>query len=909
MKIRSQILMSFLALGLFMATQLKAQTVEIGMNFTKGIDYLIEDCSGTNETLNITLVQISPDTLRFAVSISGSATNNVDYSLPIPSELIFPPGILELSYPIIPITDGIPEGTESIIIELSSAGSVVAQKEIELKDALDIRFIPDVAEVRLCANTPYRLFTDGPPNSQWIGSNLTVINANEASIDIPTNGEIMIIGSVEDCADTARIQIMVDTAFINIIQLGEDNTFCTGDTAFIEIDALDGFDSLVWNNPDQIVDLGNATFGILVNQDETIEVTAYYTNCSVTATYDVLFDAFYMPSRLIDDTVCQGYAYKLVTEVPENPTQYRWTPPTELSNANIASPYYYPGEDVSYTLHAQSIRGFCQDSLEIPIVTLPAYLNIIGADTVYYCLGDTAELEAESIEDTKNILWSSSNSTFLKEDTGSMVSTIVMGSTTIIAEQTFENGCVLYDTVFLWVDSLPEIELMRSPNPRENCIPTDNDYCVMDSVYLFSDSADLALYPSIMYEWTPNDQTIIDTNIYQDQAVSVDVTKWYKRTTTNNACVSEDSILVRVVPASIPLLVQPNSICYDGTYTITITPEGLEDLTEIEWSTEDDSHMQYLDCNNCNGRTEVSVTIPLGGPRNITLQVNGTKEACCPAQGTARLNVTVPTIPITFSQTCPDDPVQLDTEGDFTDLQWGGTGVLSCTDCPTPTINVSEPFLNVNVSGYDNTGCYSEGFLNDQALGTYTLSLEASTDSAFFGETVVINANLVPLPNGTDYAWSLNGEAQTGNSPMFSFNMMQRGVNTVVLVATTPEGCVISQTILIEGVIMVTDVYFPNVFSPSINEMEFENNKSFRPYFNNSAGIDYAPLPVELIADFKVFSRFGKKVYDNETNELGWDGTFNDKEVPSDVYLYIIEIINADDGSTERYSGDVTLIR
>jgi hypothetical protein len=51
-------------------------------------------------------------------------------------------------------------------------------------------------------------------------------------------------------------------------------------------------------------------------------------------------------------------------------------------------------------------------------------------------------------------------------------------------------------------------------------------------------------------------------------------------------------------------------------------------------------------------------------------------------------------------------------------------------------------------------------------------------------------------------------------------------------------------------------------------------------------------------------------VYDNEDQDNGWDGTFNGKEQPSDVYIYNISVKLLDDtAETLNFRGDVTLLK
>ena len=60
--------------------------------------------------------------------------------------------------------------------------------------------------------------------------------------------------------------------------------------------------------------------------------------------------------------------------------------------------------------------------------------------------------------------------------------------------------------------------------------------------------------------------------------------------------------------------------------------------------------------------------------------------------------------------------------------------------------------------------------------------------------------------------------------------------------------------------------------------------------------------------NFKIFNRWGQKVFETEDPNIGWDGNFNGKPQPIDVYIYVLDV-EYDDRSKIRKTGDVTLIR
>jgi gliding motility-associated-like protein len=70
---------------------------------------------------------------------------------------------------------------------------------------------------------------------------------------------------------------------------------------------------------------------------------------------------------------------------------------------------------------------------------------------------------------------------------------------------------------------------------------------------------------------------------------------------------------------------------------------------------------------------------------------------------------------------------------------------------------------------------------------------------------------------------------------------------------------------------------------------------------------------VRIIGDvevtlFRIFDRWGNKVFETDSSDVGWDGTFNGKGMPSDVYVYLVEI-QFPDGTNAVQKGEVSLIR
>jgi gliding motility-associated-like protein len=109
---------------------------------------------------------------------------------------------------------------------------------------------------------------------------------------------------------------------------------------------------------------------------------------------------------------------------------------------------------------------------------------------------------------------------------------------------------------------------------------------------------------------------------------------------------------------------------------------------------------------------------------------------------------------------------------------------------------------------------------------------------------------------------------------------------------TDADGCTTSET---TRLVVVEDktIFIPNSFTPDQNGL----NDRFRVF---TKGIESGKM--------KIFNRWGEKIY--QTNQVlkGWDGTIQDSEAESGVYIYVVKLTYPDD-TVEKRKGSVTIIR
>lgn len=89
---------------------------------------------------------------------------------------------------------------------------------------------------------------------------------------------------------------------------------------------------------------------------------------------------------------------------------------------------------------------------------------------------------------------------------------------------------------------------------------------------------------------------------------------------------------------------------------------------------------------------------------------------------------------------------------------------------------------------------------------------------------------------------------------------------------------------------------FPNAFTPGGDG----DNDTFSGIKNFGGELE--------VVDFRVFSRWGQKVFEATANQKSWDGRVDGKDAPMDVYVYYITI-RFGNGDEKTFKGDVSLLR
>lgn len=938
--------------GLFVKPSISGRP-DLTVDFNTGIDYLVENCTSEESILNITIPEALTAPTEFDVQISGTATLGDDYTLDIPSTVTFMTGETLISFPIAVISDGIAEGTETIVIDLVQdfgCGEVaMASLTIELADALNVQILPDQDTVFVCEgiNTT-QLQATGATGYSWSPAGI-FDNPNSANPTATINSNILVTlsGTLGSCTETDEIFLQLISPEVNITANGSMN-LCQGESVTLSANNNVNDAGLTWEPEIGLSDPGSATTDAspFATTTYTATVTAIG-GCSASDQITVNVEPFSFPEMVIGDTtICQNSSVKLATDVFNSSTDFEWSPDQWLDDATIAGATATPEQTTTYTLTATSPNGTCTDMAQVTVTVLPADVEIVP-DTLQICLGDSVQIEAITSTAGAGLSWSPTDSLTV---TGPETVTVNPQFSTWYFATLEIGSCVVSDSVYVKVDSLPALQI--------EAIPAKEFYCQGENISLISPNYAFQNFPDMTFQWEPPLGVVSEDSLF-NLVVNSSETATYIRTTTNGACSSMDSIEIIVVPvANITVTPEMPSICPGESVDLVATAD--QDVEGWMWSP-----AAGLSCDDCPDPTATP-------PSTITYQVQA-EFMGCPAF--AQVTVEVEDLPV-FSlnpQTvCPGDAVELNqsTDPNATYLWQDETGVIVSTD-PQPvvtptetttysvtidngicdpvveevTVTVVEDFeltlenedvvvcrgnsillsANASTPGVDivwspagangelvpvddNTtfvvtatsalGCfvYADSFLAQVVEPFFLDSLLAVPDSLYEGDSLQLQAFTTPTPlDGPTFEWSLeNTGIGSSTVPNFTTTAPQVDEKTIFVyeVKITDEyGCM--STAEVEVLVLNSAFGMPNVFTPNGDG----TNDTFAPVKSSNV----------QILDFRIWDRWGNLVYENENGDQGWDGNIDDNEAVSDVYIFYLEYNEG--GEVKVLKGDVTLLR
>lgn len=218
-----------------------------------------------------------------------------------------------------------------------------------------------------------------------------------------------------------------------------------------------------------------------------------------------------------------------------------------------------------------------------------------------------------------------------------------------------------------------------------------------------------------------------------------------------------------------------------------------------------------------------------------------------------------------------------------------GDGTTSTDENPTHLYpNVGS--YAVTLRAFDSTSCNK----TDQTTFTITVS-PIPTASFTYGPNPPKENTFTNFVNQSvgaiNYVWNFgDGDTSTLVNPSHIFNTT--ATYNVCLNAANEAGCSDDTCIAVSSLIKpLVDV--PSAFTPG--------------KFGSNSIIKVAGFGIKEL-HWTIYNRWGQKVYEGSDMKSGWDGTFQGKLQPMDVYAYTLSVTFSD-GKKFTKTGDITLLR
>ena len=566
-----------------------------------------------------------------------------------------------------------------------------------------------------------------------------------------------------------------------------------------------------------------------------------------------------LASDSVTSPVCSGQTLGLYSTFSPTGGTYNWTGPlgftSTMQNPSIPG---VPTTAAGVYSVSETLNGCTSDTATMMVIvnSTPAVPGI-GSNTPV-CQGDTLQLT--SADDTAGISysWAGPNSftSSLQDPFIANATPAAAGTYTVYA---ILGSCVNSAATIVSITQTPTLT------------PTSNSpVCSGDTLLLYANAPATATV-----SWTgPYDFTSLAPSPIRTNAVT-EYSGIYEVTEFLNNCYGHayDTVVVNQTP--LPPWVTWLTYCQYYPAPPLMTVDGVGVL----WYPADSVQ------SGGSAAPPFPSTTTVGSTFYYTTQtINGCTSAIDSIQVTVNPIPTVTVSPNLFL--CPHTTATLTaTDADpIAYYHWSPGLYLNDTNTASVVVNaITDEIYTVVAS--NQFGCADTASVSVTVYPAALISLGDSV-TLYPGETYTMN----PTTNCTSFSWFPPAGL---SSDIISNPVASPLVSTEYTVfGQTQDGCVTSDSINIY-VSANSLISLPNAFTPGTGA-----NTAFKINKKGIVSLDY----------FRIFNRWGQKVFETTNIDAGWDGTFNGTPQPFGVFVYEIEAVS-NTGQNFVVHGNVTLLR
>lgn len=245
---------------------------------------------------------------------------------------------------------------------------------------------------------------------------------------------------------------------------------------------------------------------------------------------------------------------------------------------------------------------------------------------------------------------------------------------------------------------------------------------------------------------------------------------------------------------------------------------------------------------------------------------------------------------------CPGEEVLLEVIFDaseaYDSIVWMPETVEVSSADPSMASIKPEASTEVSVHIYFSDGCV----VMDTAMlrlsdGMDEFHITADRDTILRGEKATLTAS-----NSTFSGYSWEPFEYVDHPNQAQTEVIPDRTMDFTLMAVDQHGCAVDKTITI--VVLNPECRPPYIFVP----------RAFTPNADGANDILYVRGESIDRVHFVIYDRWGQKLFETNSKDVGWDGTFRGRNLPPDVYGYHLSV-ECIGGDTYEEKGNVTIIR
>jgi gliding motility-associated-like protein len=737
--------------------------------------------------------------------------------------------------------------------------------------------------------------------------------------------------------------------------------YCPDDTA-VNVTAPFGFDTYKWwdiTDPATILATTQTiNFTPPPASGKTLQVAmtpflGY--GCPDTLTVSLLDTLHVFANAGPDKLSCQNAPFQLGV----NPTPgfvYSWDPVTDLSDPTISNPIATPSVTTQYVLTVRNTGGGCltTDTVIVKAAVLDNSIQQIGIST--YCFGDPQSAILK-VKPADSIQWYRNN--------------IAIAGANDTLFSVLQTG-TYHATVFSFVGcnlTTPDITITVNPMPVVGFTHNTPDQCFNNHQFVFTDTSSIA-FGTLSYTWDMGDASALINSKNVNYSYAMPGTYTVKQlVVSNQGCTDSAFYTVNVFDSPAAgfdsnikgTCFKNNQFVFTNTSTLAVGTikylwnfgDGITDTTR---------NVTHAYTNPGTYTVRLTVTSEKGCPNdsafNITVYpdpvvgfIEPNAQQCFGNNLFNFINTsTVLTGSLQYLWSFGDGTTAITRNaahsyagpGEFT-VKMVVLSDKGCTDSTSNNFKVFKyaiadfkvepictgvrlPLFNrtINTSpsvstflwdfGNGATSTQQNPIYSYPAAGTFTIQLSVSNVQcpqtiSVKKINVVIDAPAAAIryPDveavmnfpeqlkarqiGTTVLWtpSLNLDFSTSYRPAFKGLTSQ--LYNVALKTVT--GCLTVDTQFVK-IKKKIQIYVPTAFSPNGNGL----NENLYPVLMGFKKLNY----------FRVFDRWGKMLFQSQTERPGWDGRLNGEKVALQTVVWMVEAVDVD-GVTHKEQGTTILLR